>query len=140
MSEVYIALGGNIGNTHAYFIRAIRALNECGIKVQRVSDFMRSAPYGGVEQAIFLNAVLEARTDKEPLELLRALKDIEVRLGRVASERWGPRCIDLDILLYDDLQLQTPQLTIPHKDMHNRDFVLIPLQQLRGKCYHERKS
>ncbi len=131
MSRVYIALGGNIGNTHGYFIQALQLLAQNGIQVLRVSDFIRTKPYGHVVQNDFLNAVLEAHTVLTPLELLKKLKELEKTIGRIESERWGPRCIDLDILLYDDLQLETPELSIPHKDMHNRDFVMIPLKQLK---------
>ena len=132
MSKIYIALGGNIGNTHGYFIRALQALVDNGIQVKRVSDFIRTKPYGHVKQADFLNAVLEAETNLKPHKLLQTLKTLETEIGRTPSERWGPRCIDLDILLYDDLQISTPELCIPHKDMHNRDFVMIPLKQLKG--------
>ena len=132
MSKIYIALGGNIGNTHGYFIRTLNALITKGIQVKRVSDFIRTKPYGHVKQADFLNAVLEAETTLDPHKLLQTLKTLENEIGREPSERWGPRCIDLDILLYDDLQISTPELCIPHKDMYNRDFVMIPLKQLKG--------
>ena len=130
MSRVYLGIGGNIGNTQEYFLQAFAELRARSVHVRRVSDFIRTKPYGGVEQHDFLNAVIEADTEHQPLTLLRILKDLEVELGRKESVRWGPRCIDLDILLYDDLRLESADLTIPHKDMYNRDFVMIPLRQL----------
>ena len=130
MSRVYLGIGGNIGNTQEYFLLVFTELSARGINVRRVSDFIRTKPYGGVEQPDFLNAVIEADTEHQPLALLRILKNLESELGRRESVRWGPRCIDLDILLYDDLRFESAELTIPHKDMHNRDFVTIPLRQL----------
>lgn len=130
MARIYLGIGGNIGNTQAYFLQAFSALRSRGVNVRRVSDFIRSKPYGGVAQPDFLNAVIEADTEYTPQELLKLLKELEQELGRRESVRWGPRCLDLDILLYDDLQLQSSELTIPHKDMYNRDFVMLPLWQL----------
>lgn len=130
MARVYLGIGGNIGNTQAYFLQAFAELTARGVHVKRVSDFIRTKPYGGVAQADFLNAVIEADTAYEPYELLKVLKTLELELGRKESVRWGPRCIDLDILLYDDLVLHSAELNIPHKDMYNRDFVMIPLRQL----------
>lgn len=130
MARVYLGIGGNIGNTQAYFLQAFATLTARGVHVLRVSDFMRTKPYGGVQQADFLNAVIEADTNHQPHALLQTLKELEIELGRQENVRWGPRCIDLDILLYDDLILESAELSIPHKDMYNRDFVMIPLRQL----------
>lgn len=130
MARVYLGIGGNLGNTQGYFLQALRRLTECGVQVKRVSDFIRTKPYGGVEQPDFLNAVIEADTVHTPQELLKTLKNLEQELGRRETVRWGPRCIDLDILLYDDICLESAELTIPHKDMQNREFVMGPLRQL----------
>ena len=130
MARVYLGIGGNMGNTQGYFLQALRRLTECGVRVKRVSDFIRTKPYGGVKQTDFLNAVIEADTEYTPLDLLRTLKSLEYDLGRRESVRWGPRCIDLDILLYEDICLESDELTIPHKDMQNREFVMKPLEQL----------
>lgn len=130
MARVYLGIGGNIGNTQAYFLQAVQRLTECGVQVRRISDFIRTKPYGEVIQADFLNAVIEADTEYDPYKLLHVLKSLEQELGRKESVRWGPRCIDLDILLYEDIQLESAELNIPHKDMRNREFVMQPLREL----------
>lgn len=96
----------------------------------KVSDFLVTAPYGGVEQDDFLNGALALKTLLTPQELLERLHEIEQEAHRERLIHWGPRTLDLDILLYDDLVLDTPDLIIPHVEMHLRDFVLIPLAQI----------
>ena len=96
----------------------------------QVSDFLVTAPYGGVEQDDFLNGALALKTLLTPQELLERLHEIEQEAHRERLIHWGPRTLDLDILLYDDLVLDTPDLIIPHVEMHLRDFVLIPLAQI----------
>ena len=96
----------------------------------KVSDFLVTAPYGGVEQDDFLNGALALKTLLTPQELLERLHEIEQKAHRERLIHWGPRTLDLDILLYDDLVLDTPDLIIPHVEMHLRDFVLIPLAQI----------
>ena len=98
--------------------------------VLEVSDFLVTAPYGGVEQDDFLNGALALKTLLTPQELLERLHEIEQEAHRERLIHWGPRTLDLDILLYDDLVLDTPDLIIPHVEMHLRDFVLIPLTQI----------
>ena len=128
---VYIALGSNMGDKEGYLWAAVDALNELDdLKVTKVSDFIVTKPYGKVEQDDFLNGVLEAETTKDPWELLDALHDIENEAGRKREVRWGPRTLDLDIIFYDDLVLDSEKLVIPHKEMHFRDFVLKPLLQI----------
>ena len=127
----YIALGSNMGDKEGYLWGAVDALNELGnLKVVKVSDFIVTKPYGKVEQDDFLNGVLEAETSMEPRELLDALHDIENEAGRTREVRWGPRTLDLDIIFFDDLVLDSEDLVIPHKEMHMRDFVLKPLGQI----------
>ena len=99
-------------------------------KVLKVSDYLVTAPYGGVEQDDFLNGVLELRTLLEPEELLERLHEIERAANRERKIHWGPRTLDLDILLYDELVMDTKDLHIPHAEMHLRDFVLVPLAQI----------
>ena len=124
----YIALGSNIGDKEAYLRGAIEALNESpDCQVTAVSDFLITEPYGGVEQDDFLNGALALRTLLPPEELLDRLHEIEYAAHRERIIHWGPRTLDLDILLYDDLVLDTPDLHIPHIELHKRDFVLIPL-------------
>lgn len=127
----YIALGSNMGDKKAYLDMAVKRLDErkdCQVKA--VSDFLVTAPYGVTDQDDFLNGVLEIRTMLDPEELLLALHQIEQEANRVRKIHWGPRTLDLDILLYDDLILDTPELHIPHIEMQLRNFVLIPMNQL----------
>lgn len=127
----YIALGSNIGDTKGYLDFAVKSLDERkDCQVQKVSDYLVTKPYGGVEQDDFLNGALELRTMLEPEELLDVLHEIEKAAHRERKIHWGPRTLDLDILLYDDLVLDTQDLHIPHVEMHLRDFVLIPMAQI----------
>ena len=129
--RVYIACGSNIGDRRAHLSAAVDALlmdKRC--RVLRVSDWVETTPYGGVEQADYLNGVLSIETLYTPEELLEVLQGIEKAEARERKERWGPRTLDLDILLYEGRLMDTDKLTIPHKDMHNRDFVLKPLSQI----------
>lgn len=127
----YIALGSNMGDKKGYLDMAVSRLNERkDCQVKKVSDYLVTAPYGGVEQDNFLNGALELRTTLEPEALLEILHEIEQEAGRVRQIHWGPRTLDLDILLYDDLIMDTPDLHIPHVEMHLRDFVLTPMAQI----------
>lgn len=127
----YIALGSNMGDKKGYLDMAVRRLQDrADCQVRQISDYLVTAPYGGVEQDDFLNGALELRTLLEPEELLEVLHGIEQEANRVREIRWGPRTLDLDILLYDDMVIDTPTLHIPHAELHLRDFVLIPLAQI----------
>jgi len=145
----YVALGSNMGEKEAYLDYAVDALNDTkGCQVQKVSDFIETEPYGGVEQDTFLNGCLELRTLLTPQELLESLHQIEAKAGRERLVHWGPRTLDLDIIFYDDMICQDDNLCIPHVDMQNRDFVLKPLHQIapykrhpgNGKTVHEMLS
>lgn len=127
----YIALGSNMGDKKAHLDTAVQMLREdpC-CQVKKVANYLVTEPYGGVEQDDFLNSVLELRTLYTPEELLDALHMIEQAEHRERLIHWGPRTLDLDILLYDDLILDTEDLHIPHIEMHKRDFVLIPLNEI----------
>lgn len=146
---VYIALGSNIGDTKGFLDFAVHMLEKrSDCQVQKVSDYLVTKPYGGVEQDDFLNGALELKTMLEPEELLDALHEIEKAAHRERKTHWGPRTLDLDILLYDDLVFDTKDLHIPHVEMHLRDFVLIPMAQiapwkrhpLTGKTMEEMKN
>ena len=127
----YIALGSNLGDRSSYLQMAVRTLNEChGCKVLKVSEFITTEPYGVTDQEEFLNGALALRTLMTPEELLDKLHEIEAEAKRQRVLRWGPRTLDLDILFYDDLIIDTEELHIPHIDMHNRNFVLEPLAQI----------
>ena len=136
----YIAFGGNIGDKQAVFRAAIDGLGALeSTRVVRVSDSLETAPAGGpAGQGNYLNAAIEIRTSLEPDELLRRLHDIERNLGRnrPAEQRWGPRTCDLDIMLMDDIVMNTPALTIPHPRLHERAFMLRPLAQIAPDVRH----
>ncbi len=135
MATAYIALGSNLGDRE----RALRlALEKIGklpkSRVVKISSFHETDPVGGPPQGKFLNAAAGLETELEPLNLLRRLRKIEQEMGRPAEhERWGPRAIDLDLLTYDDLVLETPELTLPHPRMKERDFVMIPLNEITNR-------
>lgn len=128
--KVYIGLGSNIGEREAYLMRAVRALQTLAGPVTAMSSIRETAPYGGVEQNCFLNAVVAVETMLSPGDLLKVCKTIERRLDRVETVRWGPRTIDLDILFYGDWVMDEPNLHIPHIDLTNRLFVLEPMAEL----------
>lgn len=133
----YIAIGSNMGERSAYLQKAVRALDDChDCKVEKVSEFISTEPYGVTDQDEFLNGALALRTLKMPEELLEKLQEIEADAGRERSLRWGPRTLDLDIIFYDDIVLDTEDLHIPHIDMHNRDFVLEPMMQIASYKRH----
>lgn len=130
--RVFIGLGTNLGNDLPGNLRkAISAIGTLpSTEVVRISSFLSSEPWGVADQPRFLNAVIEVRTGLEPLELLRHLKDLETRLGRVPSYRWGPRTIDFDIILYGERRVDEPELKIPHPRFKERQFVLQPLREI----------
>ena len=104
--------------------------------MEKVSGYLNTKPYGGVEQDDFLNACLKLKTFLPPHELLDRLHDIEQAAHRVRLIHWGPRTLDLDILLYDDLVMDSDDLVIPHVEMHLRDFVLLPLKEIAPNKRH----
>jgi len=134
--RVFIAIGSNLGEREKNILDAINYLIEEGIDVKKISSIIETEPYGVEEQPKFLNCVVEGLTTFSPKELLALLLDIERRLGRVRTLRWGPRTIDLDIIFYDDLVIDEPDLKIPHPDMQNRFFVLNPLSEIAGDFVH----
>ena len=135
--RAYIALGSNMGDKKDYLDKAVEKLKKHPLcKVIKVADYIQTEPYGGVEQDVFLNSALELRTLLFPEELLAFLNQIEAEAGRERTIHWGPRTLDLDILFYDDCVIDTPSLTIPHIDLQNRDFVLIPMVQLAPYYRH----
>lgn len=129
MAIVYVALGANLGDPLQQAENAIASIEQIPqTSVIKISPFYRSKPLGPQDQPDYLNAVIKIITELSPLALLKALQTIELNLGRVRkANRWGPRTLDLDILLYDNQVIQSEELTIPHYDMYNREFVLYPL-------------
>lgn len=128
---VYLSIGSNMGKKEEHLNRALDLLKQDPkIRVTAVSEFLLTKPYGYTDQEDFLNGALELKTLYTPGELLEVLHGIEAAGGRERRIHWGPRTIDLDILLYDDCILSEPDLTIPHMEMHKRMFVLEPLSQI----------
>ena len=136
MSRAYVALGSNLGDREENLRAALKHLQENGIEVVKTSTFIETEPYGVTDQPGFVNAVCQVETELAPLELLRLLLRIEQEMGRVRLRRWGERNIDLDLLLYEDAVLESEELTLPHPDMQNRDFVLIPFAEIAGEVVH----
>lgn len=136
MAIAYIGIGGNLGDREKNVQDSLSLLAKEGIEVVQVASLMETSPYGGVKQPNFINTVCQIKTALLPLELLKTLKGIESKIGRTLTVRWGPRLIDLDILLYDDLIVEEESLQIPHQDMLNRDFVLKPLVEIAPEVIH----
>ena len=132
---VYLALGSNLGDRDANLKAAVAALATM-VVVDQVSRVYETAPWGITDQPAFLNMVLKGGTSFGPRVLLGRLKRLETKLGRVPGLRWGPRQIDLDILFFDDIVLDSPELTIPHPHLHERAFVLVPLADLAPGLHH----
>lgn len=131
MAIAYIALGSNLHTPLEQLKRALNALAQLPqTQLMAVSSFYRSKPLGPQDQPDYLNAVVEISTALSPLALLDELQRIENEQGRVRLRRWGERTLDLDILLYGDEIIQTERLTVPHYDMHNREFVIVPLAEI----------
>lgn len=136
-NRAYLALGSNIGDKDRYIREAIDMLNEHeAIKIVKVSPTYNTAPVGYTDQADFLNAAVAIDTTLSPRELLAVCLDIEQRLGRVRTIRWGPRTVDIDIIFYDDLIIDDGILTVPHPRMHERGFVLQPLYDIAPNAVH----
>ena len=137
MYAAYIGFGSNIGDRLVHIQNAIHALSKTeGITLQKISSLYKTDPVGYEKQAQFLNGVAVIQTSLSPLSLLHTLKDIETTIGRKHRMRWGPREIDLDILIYGDLCVQTEKLVVPHPEMHLRGFVLVPLAELAPDLEH----
>ena len=133
MADVLIALGGNVGDVRATFHKAIS--NICGMTqgalLARSADYA-TPPWGELDQARFINACIEIDTSLDPHALLFTLHKIETKFGRdrARETRWGPRTLDLDLIAYDDVSIQKPELTLPHPRLFERAFVLVPLAEI----------
>jgi len=136
MITVYIALGTNVGEREANLLQALRLLPESGVHIRRVSSIYETEPVDYLDQEWFLNAVLEGETEMDALDLLSALRVIEARMGSKKAFAKGPRKIDLDILLYGNETIDTPELQVPHPRMLERKFVLIPLAEIAPNLRH----
>lgn len=133
----YIGFGSNIGDRHVYIRNALHRLAAVeGIILQKASSLYETAPVGYKEQGQFLNGVAEIQTSLSPRGLLCILKAIERQVGRQHRVRWGPREIDLDLLIYGDVCLREDGLIIPHPEMHRRQFVLVPFAEIASEVVH----
>lgn len=135
--SVFIGVGSNLGDRYKQVMAAALAVRGLpDTKYIWASSVYETDPYGKKDQPKFLNAVIQIETSLQPPDLLRALKAIESNLGRVSAERWGPREIDLDILVYDGYVHQDEIVQVPHPDLENRKFVLVPLREIAPDLVH----
>lgn len=131
LARVGFGLGSNIGDKPGNIREALRLLGERGVaRLDAVSRIYRTPPWGVLDQGDFANACALGATTLSPYELLAAVKKIEADMGRAPTRRWGPRLIDVDILFLGDSSLDDPELTIPHKELFQRGFVLVPLAEI----------
>ena len=140
-NKVYLSLGSNIGNRQEYIERAVELIGKTeGIKILKKSGLYETSPVGYVEQDLFLNAVIKIETDFSEREILKIINKIENELDRKREIRWGPRTIDIDILIFSDKKIDEMDLIIPHKEMLNRLFVLVPLIEIYDGEYFEKEK
>ena len=135
MHTVFLGLGANLGDRQNNLVQALQLLRT-QVSIEAVSSCFETAPVGYVEQPTFINIACRASTELPPVDLLRFVKQVEQRMGRLATFRNGPRLIDVDILLYDDMVVDQPGLTIPHPRMAERAFVLVPLAEIAPHVVH----
>jgi 2-amino-4-hydroxy-6-hydroxymethyldihydropteridine diphosphokinase len=127
----FLSLGTNLGDRKSNLTRALLALGgDAEISMGKISSIYQTEPQNFTEQASFFNCVCEIETSLSPIQLLRFCKSVEISLGRVVTFKYGPRIIDIDILLYDDLKLATSELSIPHPELVHRNFALVPLHEI----------
>ncbi len=135
-NKAYLLTGGNVGNRLLYLDQAVNLLQkQCG-EITARSSVYETAPWGNTQQAPFLNQALEIHTIFEAGDLMQQLLGIEKTMGRIRQEKYGPRVIDIDILLFNDTVYKTVYLTIPHKELQNRRFVLQPLSEIAPTLVH----
>lgn len=130
MNGIYILLGSNMGNRLEYLREAEQLLITEGIQVLDESSIYETEPWGKTDQAWFLNVILQIETSNEPQVLLSILLKVEQTLGRIREEKWGERCIDIDLLYYHDKELSSESLTVPHPGIVDRRFTLVPLAEM----------
>lgn len=136
MKRIYLSLGSNVGDRVSHIRKACELLPAAGVVVRRVSSCYKTEPVDFAPQRWFVNCVIEAETDLMPLQLLKALQSLERRLGRRPGVSKGPRPIDIDILLYENVVVRSSALTIPHERLAERRFVLVPLRELAACVRH----
>lgn len=136
MAKLYLLLGGNLGDRPLYLAQAREHIAAQIGAIIQASALYETAAWGKTDQPAFLNQVLQVQTELTPEQVLQGINHIEQELGRVRQEHWGARVIDIDILFYDDLVLQTQRLTIPHPQLHLRRFTLLPLAEIAPTLEH----
>jgi 2-amino-4-hydroxy-6-hydroxymethyldihydropteridine diphosphokinase len=136
MNKAYLLTGGNMGNREKNLARAKKLISEQAGKIIRASALYETAAWGKTDQPSFYNQALEVETSLPPKDLLKLLLEIEKKLGRQRDEKYGPRTIDIDILLYGDRISSDPQLRIPHPELQNRRFALTPLAEIGPGLVH----
>jgi 2-amino-4-hydroxy-6-hydroxymethyldihydropteridine diphosphokinase len=137
LTTVLVALGSNLGDRRGHLEQALgRLAATSGVRSVRAGDAFETDPVGGPPQGPFLNACVLLETDLDPRQMLAALRAVEAGASRVRQERWGPRTLDLDLLLHGDTLLEEPDLTVPHPRMLERAFVLIPAAELAPDLVH----
>jgi 2-amino-4-hydroxy-6-hydroxymethyldihydropteridine diphosphokinase len=133
----YIGIGSNLGIPKENCTNAIEKISSTkDIKIISKSSFYRTEPIGGVQQGWFVNSAIEIKTDLSPENLLSVLLNLELAMGRIRKEKWGPRLIDLDLLFYGNLVLENKSLTLPHPEIQNRKFVLVPMSEIAENLIH----
>ncbi len=136
MPTAYIGIGSNLGNREQNCLDAVKLLSNEKVIIRKRSSMHETEPWGIKDQPRFMNMVIEVETGLEPGKLLKILKNIETKMGRTSTYRWGPRIIDLDLLFYNDLVIDAPDLQVPHPLMHEREFVLRPLAEIAPDKAH----
>ena len=137
MAQAYLGFGSNLGDRKKHILTAMGLLNQAdGVSNVSYSSLFETEPVGVTDQPMFLNAAAEVETNLSPRGLLELIRKVEKKIGRTPTYRWGPREIDVDILLYDDLVIDEKGLTIPHPRMHERAFVLAPLFEIAPNAVH----
>lgn len=136
MAEVYLLIGGNQGNSRKILASANRALQEAGCTILKKSSIYRTEAWGLADQPDYLNQAIRLSCDLDPIPLLNLTQSIEFKYGRERKEKWGPRTLDIDILFYDDMIIDSARLTIPHPRLHERNFVLEPMQEIAPELRH----
>jgi len=139
LAIVYLGLGSNIGDRKRYILQAMAHLKSKEVLITKISRIIETEACGGPSQSKFLNAVIQTTTELSPEQLLNLVKKIEKILGRKPAGRNGPRVIDIDILLYDNLKIKNPDLKIPHPRMHERNFVMQPLSEIAPDIFRKVK-
>lgn len=136
-NTAYIGLGSNVGDQFAFLQNAIDKIEESSnYQILKLSSVYESVPLGNSDQNNYLNAALKLKTDLDYLELFHFIKNIETEIGRIKTQKWGPREIDLDLLFFNELIFSNDFITLPHKDIINRDFVIQPLCEIEPELIH----